>query len=83
MSYHENRRQIEQIQESKRDNKQPIAKQFADSQSEGNISHSGEKGEKKEEIRREKSVKTNKYYVILLVIINFVYTSVYAVECGA
>ena len=55
MSYHENRRQIEQIQESKRDNKQPIAKQFADSQSEGNISHSGEKGEKEEEIKGKMS----------------------------
>ena len=46
--YHESRRQTEQTQESKRNNKQATGKQHADNQSEGEKSHSSEKGEKEE-----------------------------------
>ena len=55
--YYESRRQTEQTQESKRDNKQPIGKQHTDSQSEEDLSHSGEKGEKEEETGKEKMSK--------------------------
>ena len=50
----ESRSQIEQIQESKRDKKQPIEKQHADNQSEEDTRHRGGKGKKWEETESRK-----------------------------
>ena len=48
---------LSKTQENKKNNKQPIGKQHADSQSEEDKSHRDGKGEKEEETGREKRVR--------------------------
>ena len=78
MSYfHERKSQIEQTQESKRDNKQPIGKQDADNQPEQDTNLSREKGEKEEETGKEKKrAKLSNFILFYYYKLNFVYTNV-------